>query len=155
MASRQKVQQDAGKGIETLRSMRQSIYLQNNTSRIVLGCEPAPIRIRRILIGSQVATAVTSIDVIALPIASALDTAVAAGNIVMTQLTAINTGKILAPQTLNALSQNVPADYAIVVVAIAGAAALTAPVLVQVEYDVIGTSYGTYDEGDTARGTYV
>lgn len=153
--ARNKVIHDAGKGFETLRSMRQSIYLQNNTSRIVLGCEPAPIRIRRILIGSQVATSVTSIDVIALPITSALDTAVAAGNIVMTQLTAIDTGKILAAQTLNALSQNVPANYAIVVVVIAGAAALTAPVLVQVEYDVIGTTYGAYDAGDASAGTYV
>lgn len=154
MASRNKVIQDAGKGIETLRSMRQSIYLQNNTSRVVLGCEPAAIRIRRILIGSMIATSVTSIDVIALPITSALDTAVAAGNILMTQLTAIDTGKILAAQVLNANSVNVAADSAIVVVIIAGSAALTAPVLVQVEYDVIGHSYGTYDEGDQSGNTY-
>lgn len=152
--ARNKVVFDAGKGFETLRAWEQIIYLANNTQIVPLGNCPAEFRVTRVLVGSAVATALTSIDIIALPLTSALDTAVAAGNSLITQITTLAAGKTLTSATLSGNSFRVAGDSVIVAVVVGTGAAATAPVFIQVEYDVIGRTYAAYDDGDTSDGTY-
>jgi hypothetical protein len=153
--ARQKVVHDAGKGYETLRNFTASVYLQNGTVVVPLGQCPAEICITRVLVGSKIATAVTSIDVMALASGTALDTAPATGNRLITTITTIDASKSLVAATLNhANSDKVAADSEILVSIAAGSAPTTAPVFVQVEYDVIGRTYGGYDEGDASAPTY-
>lgn len=152
--ARNKIVWESGKGFETLRSFTDAMSIQNGTQRVVIGQCPADISIRRILVGSQVATAITSLDVAALAPGSALDASIS-GKTLMTQMTALDTGKTNQSQTLNtANSMLVAADSPIVAVLIAATTAPLSPVSIQVEYDVIGRTYGAYDEGDSAGKTY-
>jgi len=154
MSNRARVVDDAGKGRETLRTLTANVSLQNGTQRVVIGQVPADITVTRILVGSQVATAITSIDVAALAPSAALDASITGLNL-MTQMTALDTGKTNQSQVLNtAKSLKVVADSPIIAVVIAGTTAPLSPVTIQVEYDVIGRSYGAYDAGGSSGSTY-
>lgn len=137
-----------------LRQFSGNFAFVNGTTIAAIGQCPAPIRIRRILVGSAVATDFSgNLDVIALASGSDLDTAAATGNKLISTMTAF-ADKKLNSQTLTSNCNSVAKDSVIVVSVAHNAILGTGLVNVIVEYDVIGGTYGAYDAGDASEGTY-
>lgn len=145
--ARARVVDDWGKGRETLRHASVTIPLVSSaTVQAMIARLPASARVQRVsYTGDAALASLTSIDVIAVADTAAISTAPSATNRLIAQATSATaiptTGTIQ-----HAVADQVPANSVIAVAVVAGATAAGA-VSVEVEYDMIGTSYSAYDEG--------
>lgn len=147
---------DVGKGRQSLRVMRAAVVLANGTVYAVLGVVPAAHTIRRVLLGSAVATDITgNAEVIRLDVGDDIDTAAGAGNRVISAVTAFADKKMHSEALTAAVGQvEGPANAMYVLSAAHNAAVVGGDVECIVEYDLTGETYGSYDGGVSSQGTY-
>lgn len=150
-----KLQDDVGKGRQTVRTATAHVAFVNGVATALIAAPPFPFIIKRISVGSSVATNfVDSLDVMVLDPDSDLDTAPGAGNRLITALAAF-ADKKMHDQTLLALAQSKKvANSLIVVQAVNNAILGTGLANVLVEYDSVGQTYGAYDGDNDSVGAY-
>lgn len=153
--ARNKIVFEAGKGHEMLRQFSANLAFVNGTATACIGQCPAAITIRRILVGNATALDfVGNFDIIALAALSDLDTAAASGNKLMATMTAFADKKMNA-QALTSVATGILAADTMIVAKIDHTSILgTGLANIIVEYDVLGTSYAAYDDGDSAGPSY-
>ncbi len=155
-----KIRDDLGKGRQMVRTAAQSFAFVNGTTIAVIAQPPMPFKVKRVAAGSAIATSITTLDVLVLPPGTALDTAPAVGNRLVTPFdTAFNADKKMHDMTLiggaTGVSDRVQvAGSTIVVVLVAGGILGTALASVLVEYDADGQTYGAYDGDSDTQGAY-
>lgn len=146
---------DVGKGLQSLRRMHGSVVLANGTVEVVMDVIPVRHVIRKVWIGSPTATDITGeANVLALASTDDIDTAPAAGNRVIAAVTAFADKKMASP-ALSAFGAAVKDANTMYVLSVAhNAAVVGGEVSCIVEYDVVGENVAAYGGGQSAKGTY-
>lgn len=168
MAKYNRVITDAGKGRQMLHRSKATAVLASGTVKVVIDQIPVPFRIRRVLVGSAVATNINGdCNVLALAKGADLDTApdptAITGNEVITPIGNFTTKKLLdsddialgAAGALTAIGKTKFAKDTILLLSVAhNGAVVGGDVHCIVEWDVVGLSYGGYESGEDAASTY-
>lgn len=155
---------DVGKGRQTYRAFRATAVLANGTVTRAVIQPPFPFAIKRVRIGSAVATDISGeANVIVIADGADLDTAPGAGNRAITPVVNFTTKKLLdsdaiaagSPGALTALGAGKFAANSIIVLSVAhSAAVVNGDVDCIVEIDSVGQTYGAYDGDSSSQGAY-